>query len=263
MKNILKFIVLFVISTILFSSCKIHTQHYMFQTDESILKQDSSLFEFSEDNYILQINDWLQMDVYTNNGELLVDPNKDLQRSLGGGVQNSQVSTVGQKQQYLVLESGEVRFPMIGNIKVDKRSIIDVENELQKLYAEFYIEPYVRIKPLNKRVVLFSGKGGQVIPLANENMNLLEILALGGEISTGSNAKNVKIIRGNLKNPEVLKIDLSTVEGLQQYNLKIQPNDIIYVQAKRNVVTEVLKDIAPIISLTSSILFIVWTFSRI
>ena len=59
MNKILQKILLFLILMSVLASCKIHTQHYMFKTDESILKQDSSLFQFSEDNYILQINDWL------------------------------------------------------------------------------------------------------------------------------------------------------------------------------------------------------------
>ncbi len=245
------------------TSCKYHTQHYMFQTEKSIVKTDSSLFEFSEDNYILQINDWFELNVYTNNGELLIDPNKELKTLIGGGAAAARNGVSFENQKYLVLENGKVRFPMVDYIAVDGRSIIDVEKELQEKFSEFYVDPYVRIKPLNKRVILFTGKGGKVIPLNNENMNLLEVLALGGEIATGSNAQNVNIIRGDLKDPEVLKVDLSTIEGLKQYNLKVLPNDVIYVQAKRNRVSEFVRDLAPLISVTSSITILIISLSRI
>ena len=82
----------------------------MFQTENSIISKDSSLFEFSEDNYILQINDLLEMNVYTNNGELLVDPNRDLAKAISSG--NSRMMQNGannKKEQYLVLSYPQIK----------------------------------------------------------------------------------------------------------------------------------------------------------
>ncbi len=244
------------------SSCGFHTQHYMFRIPESKLKDEESLFEFSEDNYILQINDWLNISVYTNDGEILIDPNNELSRAInvGNGMNNR---ANNKEEDYLVLQDGTVRLPLVGYVQVDGRSIVDVEFELQQKFAEYYVEPYVRIKPLNKRVLLFTGQGGKVIPLANENMNLLEVLALGGQVSTGSNAENIRIIRGDLRDPEVLVVDLSTVEGLTKANLRILPNDVIYVQAKRNALRESVQDIAPVAQISSTLITLYFTITRI
>ncbi len=68
----------------------------------------------------------------------------------------------------------------------------------------------------------------------------------------------IKIIRGDLKNPQILLIDLSTLEGLRKADLIIQSNDIIYVEEKRtNVVTVILNEIAPYLGLITTVVTVV------
>ena len=93
-----------------------------------------------------------------------------------------------------------------------------------------------------------------MISLLNENSSLVEVLAQAGGIDLGAKAHNIRLIRGNLSDPEVYKIDLSTIEGLKASIITIKPGDIIYVEPWRRVWLEGLKDVAPIFSLVSSVL---------
>jgi polysaccharide export outer membrane protein len=65
------------------------------------------------------------------------------------------------------------------------------------------------------------------------------------------------LIRGDLNNPEVHLIDLSTIEGMAKANLKIEANDIIYIEPVRKVLVESISDISPVIGLFSSVISIV------
>jgi polysaccharide export outer membrane protein len=116
-------------------------------------------------------------------------------------------------------------------------------------------------------VFVLGAPGGQVISLANDNMNLLEVLALAGGLDGpntggsggslyrfGGKASNVRIIRGDLKNPRVQQIDLTTLDGMRRANLQMEPNDIVYVEPVRRPVQETLTDAAPVISFVSLIL---------
>jgi len=109
--------------------------------------------------------------------------------------------------------------------------------------------------------------GGQVISLSNDNMNLLEVLALAGGIDgggggggttgfyrNGGRADNIRIIRGNLKNPRVQQVNLSTLDGMRRASLQIEPNDIIYVEPIRRPLLDALSDAGPILSLSSLVL---------
>jgi polysaccharide export outer membrane protein len=70
----------------------------------------------------------------------------------------------------------------------------------------------------------------------------------------GGKANNIRIIRGNLKNPRVQQIDLSTLDGMRRANLQVEPNDIIYVEPIRRPFLDALADAGPIISLASVLL---------
>lgn len=69
--------------------------------------------------------------------------------------------------------------------------------------------------------MVFTGRGsGHVVPLDNEGMSLIEVLGLAGGI-TGSKAYRVKLIRGDLRNPQVFLINLSTIEGMKKLIFKL------------------------------------------
>jgi polysaccharide export outer membrane protein len=86
---------------------------------------------------------------------------------------------------------------------------------------------------------------------------LIEVLAKSGGLDRSLKAYKIKIIRGDLKNPEVHLIDLSTLEGLRTAELTMQPNDIVYVEDRKRVVRDALAEALPLFSgVTTLISFI-------
>ena len=234
-------------------------------------------------NYLIRPNDILNIQVYTNKGEKLIDPNGELNFSApnlgsvgaasaqpavasggrGGGSQ--QASTPGPNQ-YLVQADGTVRLPLVSRVQLSGLSLIQADSVLQRRYTEYYKEPFVKSSVANNRVIILGSPGGQVVPLSNDNMNLLEVLALAGGVdgtgggNVGSLARyggrvdNIRIIRGDLKNPQVQFVNLSTLEGMRRGNIQVEPNDIIYIQPIRRPFLEGLTDAAPVITLTTSLI---------
>lgn len=74
-----------------------------------------------------------------------------------------------------------------------------------------------------------------------------------GGLNDGTKAYNIKIIRGDYKNPQVNLVDLSTLEGLRKADLAMQSNDIVYIEKRQKVVSDVLKELAPYFSILTSI----------
>jgi polysaccharide export outer membrane protein len=91
--------------------------------------------------------------------------------------------------------------------------------------------------------------GGQVIPLANENTHLVEILALAKGLGNDAKAQNIRILRGD----QVFVADLSTVEGYFKNNLLIESGDIVYVEPVRKPLTEGIRDYGPILSIVTTL----------
>ena len=207
---------------------------------ERVKKEVSSV----EKNYRIQKNDLLSLELYSNQGERLIDPNPELSQKNGVVQESDQKETT-----YLVDLKGIVRFPMIGEINLENMTLRQAEEILQKEYAKFFKEPFVLLSYTNKRVVLLGAVGGQVIPLTNENINLLEVLALAKGITNDSKAQNIKLIRGET----VFEINLSTIQGFREGNMLVEPGDVIYVEPVRRPFSEALRDYSGALSLLISL----------
>jgi polysaccharide export outer membrane protein len=130
------------------------------------------------------------------------------------------------------------------------------------MYSKYYNNPFVQIEVSNMRVIIL-GKGTEtgsasVITLANPNTTLFEALAYSGGIE-GGKSYNIKLVRGDLKNPQIYLIDLSTLEGMKKANLILQANDIIIIKPKHNYTEKFLTVITPYLTLVSMILLIINT----
>jgi polysaccharide export outer membrane protein len=92
-----------------------------------------------------------------------------------------------------------------------------------------------------------AGAGLRILELENENMTIFEVLAKAGFIGMFAKVDQIKVIRGynNEKEPfKVNVINLSTIKGAAASDLKIYPNDIIYIEPGRRPVLDFIREIA-------------------
>ncbi len=214
----------------------------MFKAPEGYILKQQALE--TENNYQIQKNDFLKLEVFTNNGERIIDPDLKLIKDMP--VQNAILKP---DLSYLVDINGIAKFPMIGEIKVEGLTIRKAEDILQKEYAKFYKDPFVTLQYTNKRIVVLGAPGGKVIPLINENVTLVEILALASGVDNNAKAQNIRVMRGE----QFFIADLSTLEGYQKTNMIMQHGDIVYVEPVRRPVSEAARDYGPLLSLGISI----------
>ncbi len=226
------------------ASCASYKQNIMFSAPEGFESDKIALAaNHALQDYLIQKNDYLSIEVFSNNGERLIDPNPELTTG------NTQANGEREKVSYLVATDGEVRLPMVGNIKMEGYTLRQAEIAVQDAYSKFFKDPYVAITFTNKRAVLLGAIGGQVIPLANQNMHLTEVLALGKGLDNGSKAHSIRVLRGE----EVFLVDLSTIAGYRTGNILIQPGDIIYVEPVRRPASEALRDYGSLLSILVSL----------
>ena len=199
-----------------------------------------------ERNYIIHPNDYLDLRVYTNKGERIIDPNYELWDNTNQNRRNEE------KPVFLVQVDSTVNFPMIGRVKIAGMNLNDAEEYLARKYNEYYKDVFVKLKYLNKRVIVLGAPGGQVIPLENEEMSILEVIALAGGIDEEGKAFNVRLIRGDLHEPQVFLIDLSTIDGMVKSQTEVLPGDIIYIEPNRRIVTEGARDFMTVFSILIS-----------
>ena len=210
--------------------------------------------------YKIAPNDHLSFQIFSNDGFKLIDVTTITEGGAGGvgGMQGGSYLQPGGGIQYKVEFDGTVKMPLLGHISLKGMTVRQAETFLEEKFAAFYNKPFVLLDVTNRKVTIFPGTEGaaQVVGLTNENTTLLEALAQAGGISNSGKAYKIKLIRGDLKDPQVYLVDLSTIDGMKQADLILQANDIIYVEPTLRIDRDIMGEILPYLTfITTMVLF--------
>ena len=215
-------------------------------------QKDYQFFELAKkkiEEYVIEPGDQLSLEVYSRDGFKLVDVlggNLNINATTIGGATASSSSA---QNTYIVDKEGFAKLPVLGMLYVKGYTQNELETQLGQRFAALFVNPFVILKVTNRRVFVFKGEGASVIELNDVPTSLIEVLAKAGGLGKNVKSYNIKIIRGDLANPQVRIINLSTLEGLRTADLIVQSNDIIYVQEKRTILLDVVQLIAPFASI--------------
>ena len=167
---------------------------------------------------------------------------------------------------YIIRQDSLIEFPIIGDVNIVGKSVIEAQLFLEKIFSEFYVDPFIILRVNSRRVFLFSGTSGgeaSVVPLTFNNMTLFEVLATAGGISKDNSSKKIKIIRKNKEEIKIYKVDLSTIDGINQGNMVMQSHDIIYITPNINLIPEIMDDLSPVLSFISTITLAWFTITQL
>ena len=244
-------LVVFILSSIM-SGCKVLNPSVMFETDKDYPYAD---FEKEQDEYIIRPFDKLDVRIYTNDGYQLID----MESTQSSGRNNQSITP------YLVEYDGLVKVPTIGRIKVSGLTIKTVEGMFEKKYSQYYQKPFVLVKVTNRRVIVFSAGStkGAVLNIENEKFTLIEALAQAGGIYDFSKSYKIKLLRGDLENPEVYMYNIRSVEEMKKANVVLQANDIIYVEQRPRYSSRVLRELMPYIMLLNTFVLLYLTINAL
>lgn len=156
----------------------------------------------------------------------------------------------------LVTQKGTVRLPLIGVVKVIGLTEDEAREKLITLYQKYIRNPYVTVEIKNQRVIVVGAVNTPgIVNVTNGTMNLLEALAISGDVTEESARHNIMLIRGDLRKPEVRQIDLTDMESIASTSLLLRPNDIVYVQPREMTgFNKAVNEIAPFWNTLSAIL---------
>ena len=164
------------------------------------------------------------------------------QSASGSGQMNSMVSSRGDRMSggqqdeslgLLVTKKGTVRLPLIGTQKIVGMTQDEAADYLIKQYQKYLRNPYVTVEIMNQRIfVLGEVKSPGVVQVTNGTMNLVEAIARTHDLTDYADRTNIKIIRGDLRKPQVRVVDLTHMSAISITSLYLKPNDIVYVQPR-------------------------------
>lgn len=233
------------------TSCKIFRPTVMFQTDKNF-----KYTEFSETPRVtvLQPFDELQIIMSTNNGYPLLET-ESAQSVSRPTSQNSGLT-------YMIRQDSIVKLPTVGEIKLGGMTKDSAELLLEKELSKYYQVPFVKITITNRKVILFFDEGtkGQKIEIPEGGLTLLEAFAEAGGLTESSKSYNIKLIRGNNKNPEVFQFNIRDFQEFKKTNIMLEANDIVYVDSRPRYVIKFAKELSPYVTLMAFVTMILTLF---
>ena len=225
------------------SSCSYRNNVMFSHDDDFVAAQLTAEARALESNYTIQPNDLLNVKVYTKNGEMIIDPEYELTKTINSNNRDSRPDP-----EYLVRLDGSIFLPMVGDVNIRGLTIHDANLRLIELYSEYFVDPYVITNYTNKRITVLGAPGGQIIPLENENLTIAEVIAMAGGLEDKGNASAMKLIRGS----EVFIIDFSTVESYYASNQIVRAGDIIYIEPINRAIADNAGTIALMLSMITT-----------
>lgn len=134
---------------------------------------------------------------------------------------------------YLVDNEGNIEFPVIGTKKIGGMTKNQAQKEiLDNIYPKYIKEtPGIDIRFKNFKVsVLGEVARSGVYTATNEKMNILEALAMAGDLTIMGERENVMLIRTKTDGTrEIHRINLNDKNLVLSPYYNLQQNDVIYV----------------------------------
>ena len=176
--------------------------------------------------------DLLSITVNTTDPKAATPFNLTVQTPINAALTNISTTTQPTMQQYLVNNKGEIDFPVIGRLEVGGLTKNEAEDLIRERLKPYLKEsPIVTVRMANYKIsVLGEVARPGSFTIGNEKVNVLEALAMAGDMTIYGVRDNAKLIREDVNGKrEIITLILNNAEGATSPYYYLMQNDIIYV----------------------------------
>lgn len=225
--------VIFLITFLFLNSCK-PKQNVVYMSNDNF-PEEVSRARFT--GLHIQEGDKLQITVSAFD-ELAVRPfNRSTMTGTGNAADGGSGGGGTASSEYEVSEDGHIIFPVLGPVFCKGMTKQQLKNDLENQLKRYITDPMVTITLTNFNIFVLgevNGPGLKTSP--TEKLNILQAIALAGDLNYDANRTNVKLIRPSetTGKDEVITLDLSEASIVNSPYYYLQQNDILYVEPDRN-----------------------------
>lgn len=223
MKSIFRLVILFALLSL--ASCSSYKKIPYLQHDDyaNSLNEQIKLYDAK-----IMPKDILSIIVHTTDPAASEPFN--LIKSQNGGMNMSAGSN--SLQSYLVNNDGTIEFPVLGTLNVLGLTKTECENMIKEKLKVYLKETPIVIVRMSSFTITVLGEvnGGGQYTVSREKINILEALAMAGDLTIFGRRDNVKLLREDERGQRhIYTIDINDATLIYNPLYQLQQNDIIYV----------------------------------
>lgn len=204
------------------SSCKTQ-QEYAYVSDAP---RNQAVSITNQPSHTIQTGDRLYIYVYSQEPASTIPFNEESNKA-------SNTSKASPVNGYLVAQSGNIIFPLLGHIQAGGLTTEQLEQDITRRLREggYVTDAIVNVSLMNFQVtVIGEVKKPQQIEVTNNRITIFEALARCGDVTMYGIRSCVTIVRTQNATQIVDTIDLTSKEVFNSPYYYLQQNDIVYVE---------------------------------
>ncbi|EOS13730.1 polysaccharide biosynthesis/export family protein [Phocaeicola sartorii] len=135
-------------------------------------------------------------------------------------------------QQYLVDNNGDIDFPVLGTLHIGGLTKSQAESMIkEKLKAYIKETPIVNVRMANYKIsVMGEVTSPGTFTITNEKVNIMEALAMAGDMTIYGQRDQVKLIREDAQGSRrIIPLNLNGADIISSPYYYLQQNDVVYV----------------------------------
>ena len=198
--------------------------------NENLKNTAPTSFNNNVPEYKLQVNDVLSVKVLSAESELseiynIISPTNGFGVAEPGSLYLSG---------YTIDTEGNINLPNIGKLKVTGLNTLQAQQLIQRSLDRYLNGATVVVKHISFKIsILGEVKMPGYYYVYNDQANLLEGLALAGDLTSAASRQNIKLIRQKPGGSEVILLDLTDPALVQSPYYYLLPNDVLYVEPRK------------------------------
>lgn len=232
-KHYLLFLFAFLCSLLLSSCITSKKVNYLQKPSKGFIPSYNDTISYTD--YLLRVDDYLYIQVYTLN--------EDLNLAINGMSGNAQMmisqgtSPTADLYTYLIKPDSCITFPILGKVKVAGKSTREVKTLIEeglshhvKYSREEMVTSTADVRVVKRYYsVIGAGSAGRY-PINKEKINIFEALAQAGDIGLYGDRQKIRIIRETDNGTEIKMFDVRSEDIINSEYYYVEPNDVIYIQ---------------------------------
>ena len=221
-KHLHKF-ALFFFSLLLLGSCTPQRKLVYLQGDAAVFSKDTSSFEMH-----IYPGDILMVQLFTINPEAFPGLGMSAGASEGNDIRSAY------EKGFVVNKDGNVDLPYVGSVLLSGLTLQAAHDTIVSRFKKFIDDPVIVMKKLSFKVsVLGEVNRPGLYYVPNEQLTLLEGLAMAGDLNTYADRTKLRILRKSPSGIIEIMVDLTSKEAFTGPSKFIYPDDVIYVPPTR------------------------------
>lgn len=193
--------------------------------------QTTEMFKYDRQEYKLQVNDILDVQIRSMNPEVnvLFGANSSMNQNMQAGLQNG--GDLYYMTGYSVNDAGTIELPFVGEINVQGQTLEEskasINAEVSKMFKSFHLQ--VKLGGIRYSALGEFGSPGKKVILQNQ-ATIFEAIAASGDLTQVANRNEVRLIRQYPDGTKIHTINLLDQSIISSPYYFIQPNDVLYAE---------------------------------